>query len=53
MFEDIGNLLHGFAVVLQPFNLLLMVVGIILGVIVGAAWPGWRQRRRDLLPLTC
>src|ERR1041385_4209276 len=35
MFEDIGNLIHGFAVVLQPFNLLLMVVGIILGVIVG------------------
>ena len=33
--EDIGNLFHGFAVVVQPFNLVLMVVGIVLGVIVG------------------
>jgi len=35
MLEDIGNLIHGFAVVVQPFNLLLMVVGIVLGVVVG------------------
>src|SRR4029077_14589984 len=33
--EEIGNLLHGFAVVLQPFNLLVMLVGIMLGVIIG------------------
>src|ERR1700721_2969612 len=33
--EEIANLFHGFAVVIQPFNLLLMVVGILLGVIVG------------------
>ncbi|MGZ9187768.1 MAG: tripartite tricarboxylate transporter permease, partial [Candidatus Binatia bacterium] len=35
MLEDIGNLFHGFAVVLQPYNLALMVVGIVLGVLVG------------------
>ncbi|HEY6073987.1 MAG TPA: tripartite tricarboxylate transporter permease, partial [Anaerolineales bacterium] len=53
MFEDIGNLLHGFAVVLQPFNLLLMVVGIILGVIVGVL-PGLGGANgvAILLPLT-
>src|SRR5262245_6807502 len=33
--EEIANLFHGFAVVLQPFNILLMVVGILLGVIIG------------------
>src|SRR6187551_478497 len=53
MFEDIGNLLHGFAVVLQPFNLVLMVVGIILGVIVGVL-PGLGGANgvAILLPLT-
>src|SRR5574340_1499847 len=35
MLADFGNLFHGFAVVAQPFNLLLMVIGIVLGVIVG------------------
>jgi len=53
MFEDIGNLLHGFSVVLQPFNLVLMVVGIILGVIVGVL-PGLGGANgvAILLPLT-
>src|SRR5215216_6963363 len=33
--EEIVNLFHGFAVVLQPYNILLMVIGILLGVIIG------------------
>src|SRR5262245_53430013 len=53
MFEDIGNLLHGFAVVVQPFNLLLMVVGIMLGILVGVL-PGLGGPNgvAILLPLT-
>src|SRR5690242_15440405 len=53
MFEDIGNLFHGFAVVVQPFNLVLMVVGIVLGVIVGVL-PGLGGANgvAILLPLT-
>src|SRR5512132_1451400 len=53
MFEDIGNLLHGFSVVLQPYNLVLMVVGIVLGVIVGVL-PGLGGANgvAILLPLT-
>src|SRR6187399_571281 len=53
MIEDIGNLFHGFAVVLQPFNLLLMVVGILLGVIIGVL-PGLGGANgiAILLPLT-
>src|SRR6186997_906646 len=53
MFEDIGNLIHGFAVVVQPFNLLLMVVGIILGVVIGVL-PGLGGANgvAILLPLT-
>ena len=31
MIEDIGNLFHGFSVVLQPYNIVLMVLGIVLG----------------------
>src|SRR6187431_62974 len=51
--EEIGNLFHGFAVVLQPFNLLLMVVGILLGVIIGVL-PGLGGANgiAILLPLT-
>src|ERR1700742_3875694 len=51
--EDIGNLFHGFAVVLQPFNLLLMVVGILLGVVIGVL-PGLGGANgvAILLPLT-
>jgi putative tricarboxylic transport membrane protein len=53
MFEDIGNLFHGFAVVAQPFNLALMVLGIVLGVIVGVL-PGLGGANgiAILLPLT-
>ena len=29
--EEVANLFHGFAVVLQPFNIMVMVVGILLG----------------------
>jgi putative tricarboxylic transport membrane protein len=51
--EDIVNLFHGFAVVIQPFNLLLMVVGIVLGVIIGVL-PGLGGANgiAILLPLT-
>jgi putative tricarboxylic transport membrane protein len=51
--EDIANLFHGFAVVVQPFNLVLMVVGIVLGVIVGVL-PGLGGANgvAILLPLT-
>src|SRR6476620_9102659 len=35
MIEDIGNLFHGFSVVLQPYNIVLMVLGIVLGVLIG------------------
>src|ERR1700760_3537073 len=51
--EEIVNLFHGFAVVLQPFSLLLMVVGIVLGVIVGVL-PGLGGANgvAILLPLT-
>ncbi|HVY59327.1 MAG TPA: tripartite tricarboxylate transporter permease [Xanthobacteraceae bacterium] len=51
--EDIFNLFHGFAVVVQPFNLVLMVIGIVLGVIVGVL-PGLGGANgvAILLPLT-
>src|SRR4030095_15998403 len=50
--EEIVNLFHGFAVVLQPFNLLVMLVGIMLGVIIGVL-PGLGGGHRValLLPL--
>ncbi len=53
MIEDVGNLFHGFAVVLQPFNILLMIVGIVLGVIIGVL-PGLGGANgvAILLPLT-
>jgi putative tricarboxylic transport membrane protein len=53
MLADIANLFHGFAVVLQPFNILLMVVGIVLGVIIGVL-PGLGGANgvAILLPLT-
>ena len=53
MFEDIGNLFHGFSVVLQPYNMILMVVGIVLGVIIGVL-PGLGGANgvAILLPLT-
>src|SRR5262245_49512560 len=53
MLENIDNLFHGFAIVAQPFNLMLMVVGIVLGVIVGVL-PGLGGANgvAILLPLT-
>jgi putative tricarboxylic transport membrane protein len=53
MIEDIGNLFHGFAVVLQPYNIMLMVLGITLGVIIGVL-PGLGGANgiAILLPLT-
>jgi len=51
--EEIANLFHGFAVVLQPQNILLMVIGILLGVIIGVL-PGLGGANgvAILLPLT-
>src|SRR6267154_2345891 len=51
--EEIANLFHGFSVVLQPFNLLVMFVGIMLGVIIGVL-PGLGGANgvAILLPLT-
>ena len=51
--EEIANLFHGFAVVLQPFNIMLMFIGILLGVIIGVL-PGLGGANgvAILLPLT-
>ncbi len=51
--EEIANLFHGFATVLQPFNIVVMVVGIVLGVIIGVL-PGLGGANgvAILLPLT-
>ena len=53
MIDDIGNLFHGFSVVLQPYNIMLMVLGITLGVIIGVL-PGLGGANgiAILLPLT-
>ena len=51
--EEVANLFHGFAVVLQPFNIMVMIVGILLGVIIGVL-PGLGGANgvAILLPLT-
>jgi putative tricarboxylic transport membrane protein len=51
--EEITQLLHGFAVVLTPYNLLLMLIGITLGVLIGVL-PGLGGANgvAILLPLT-
>jgi putative tricarboxylic transport membrane protein len=51
--EDLGFLMHGFAVALQPENMMLMMVGIILGVLIGVL-PGLGGANgiAILLPLT-
>src|SRR3989441_4686732 len=51
--EELVNLFHGFAVVIQPFNLLVMLVGITLGVVIGVL-PGLGGANgvAILLPLT-
>lgn len=33
--EDLGNLFYGFSVVLTPYNIMLMLIGIVLGIIIG------------------
>jgi putative tricarboxylic transport membrane protein len=51
--EEIANLFQGFAVVSQPYNIMLMAVGILLGVIIGVL-PGLGGANgvAILLPLT-
>ena len=51
--EELVNLFHGFSVALQPFNIMVMVVGIMLGVIIGVL-PGLGGANgvAILLPLT-
>jgi putative tricarboxylic transport membrane protein len=51
--EELANLFHGFAVTLQPFNIGVMVIGILLGVIIGVL-PGLGGANgvAILLPLT-
>ena len=53
MLEDIASLFHGFAVVIQPYNLALMVLGSVLGVVIGVL-PGLGGANgiAILLPLT-
>src|SRR5215217_4313628 len=51
--EELVNLFHGFAVALQPFNIMVMLVGIVLGVVIGVL-PGLGGANgvAILLPLT-
>jgi putative tricarboxylic transport membrane protein len=51
--EELANLFHGFAVALQPYNIGVMVIGILLGVIIGVL-PGLGGANgvAILLPLT-
>jgi putative tricarboxylic transport membrane protein len=51
--EEIGNLMQGFATVLEPFNIGVMIIGILLGVIIGVL-PGLGGANgvAILLPLT-
>jgi len=51
--EEINALMHGFAVALSPFNLVLMMVGVVLGVLIGVL-PGLGGANgvAILLPLT-
>lgn len=50
---ELGSLFHGFAVVLTPFNTMLMMIGIVLGVLIGVL-PGLGGANgvAILLPLT-
>src|SRR5213596_1023118 len=51
--EELANLFHGFGVALQPFNMMVMIVGIVLGVVIGVL-PGLGGANgvAILLPLT-
>ncbi|MEY3708331.1 MAG: hypothetical protein RL585_2888, partial [Pseudomonadota bacterium] len=33
--DEIQSLIQGFSIALSPFNLMLMVIGVLLGVIIG------------------
>ena len=51
--EELVNLFHGFAVALQPFNIMVMIVGIVLGVLIGVLPRlGGANGVAILLPLT-
>src|SRR5688500_6663982 len=51
--EEIANPFQGFATVLQPFNIMVMVIGILLGVIIGVLPRlGGANGVAILLPLT-
>ncbi|MGB7540940.1 MAG: tripartite tricarboxylate transporter permease [Burkholderiales bacterium] len=51
--EELNALFHGFAVALSPFNLMLMFVGVVLGIIVGVLpGLGGANAVAILLPLT-
>ena len=51
--EELGLLMQGFGIALQPYNLLLMLVGVVLGVLIGVL-PGLGGAKgvAILLPLT-
>jgi putative tricarboxylic transport membrane protein len=51
--EDIASLLHGFSIAFTPYNILLMAIGILLGVVIGVL-PGLGGANgvAILLPLT-
>src|SRR5688500_13663727 len=51
--EEVVNLFHGFSIAIEPFNLMVMVVGIMLGVLIGVL-PGLGGANgvAILLPLT-
>jgi putative tricarboxylic transport membrane protein len=51
--EEITSLMHGFAIALSPYNLMLMFVGVVLGVVIGVL-PGLGGANgvAILLPLT-
>jgi len=53
MIEDLSSLFHGFSVAIQPFNIGVMFIGIILGVLIGVL-PGLGGANgvAILLPLT-
>ena len=50
---EIGSLMHGFAVALSPYNVMLMLIGVVLGVVIGVL-PGLGGANgvAILLPLT-
>ena len=43
--EELANLFHGFAVTLQPFNIMVMVIGIVLLSVIPIYFELRRHRR--------